>query len=190
MPDLNEHLQKVKIASRKLVNLSDETIQKVLLDLADTLVAESYEILTENQKDLDKMDKNDSKYDRLKLTTERLEGIAGDIRNVAELDYPVGKVLEERTLESGLKLSKVTVPLGVIGIIYEARPNVTFDVFSLCFKSGNACVLKGGSDAHFSNTKIVQLIQSVLEKHELDPNIIYLAPSEREAVQDIAGQSQ
>ncbi len=182
---MEEALKNVKNASRTLVNLTDEKIQEVLLDLADTLVAEGDLILSENQKDLDKMDESDPKYDRLKLTTERLNGIADDMRSVAKLDYPVGEILEERTLESGLKLSKVTVPLGVIGIIYEARPNVTFDVFSLCLKSGNACVLKGGSDAEFSNTKIVQLIQSVLEKHQLDPNIIYLAPSEREAVADI-----
>ncbi|MBN2096191.1 glutamate-5-semialdehyde dehydrogenase [Candidatus Peregrinibacteria bacterium] len=185
MSDLTKNLKKVRTASRTLVDLSDDMIRKVLFDLADTLVAEGDSILAENQKDLDKMDENDPKYDRLKLMPERLEGIAADMRNVAKLEYPVGKVLEERTLENGLKLSKITVPLGVIGIIYEARPNVTFDVFSLCFKSGNACVLKGGSDAEFSNTKIVQLIQSVLKKHELDPNIIYLAPSDREAVKAI-----
>ncbi len=185
MQNISENLKSVKAASRSLVNLTDDTIQKVLSDLADILVAEGDSILTENQKDLDKMDANDPKYDRLKLTSERLEGIAADMRNVAKLDYPVGKVLEEKTLENGLKLFKVTVPLGVIGIIYEARPNVTFDVFSLCLKSGNACVLKGGSDAELSNKKIVQLIQSVLEKNQIDPNIIYLAPSEREAVKAI-----
>ncbi|MBU1017543.1 glutamate-5-semialdehyde dehydrogenase [Patescibacteria group bacterium] len=185
MSDLTEKLKNVRKASRTLINLTDEVIQKVLLNLADTLVREGDSILSENQKDLDKMDESDPKYDRLKLTPERLEGIADDIRNVAKLEYPVEKILEEKTLENGLKLSKITVPLGVIGIIYEARPNVTFDVFSLCFKSGNACVLKGGSDAEFSNTKIVQLIQSVLKKHQLDPNIICLAPSEREAVKEI-----
>jgi len=185
MSDLTDSLKNVRKASRTLVNVSDDTIQKVLSDLADTLVAEGDSILAENQKDLNRMDADDPKYDRLKLTSERLDGIAADMRNIAGLDYPVGNVLEERTLENGLQLAKITVPLGVIGIIYEARPNVTFDVFSLCFKSGNACVLKGGSDAEFSNTKIVQLIQSVLKKHQLDPDIIYLAPSEREAVKAI-----
>jgi len=185
MPDLKDELQKVKKASRSLVNVEAETINQVLNDVADELLRVGEAILAENQKDLDRMDENDPKYDRLKLTKERLEGIAGDIRNVAKLDYPVGKILEERTLENGLKLSKMTVPMGVIGVIYEARPNVTFDVFSLCFKSGNACVLKGGSDAEFSNTKIVQLIQNVLKKHQLNENIIYLAPSQREAVQEI-----
>ena len=185
MTKLYDELKNVKTASRTMVNLNVETINEVLVDLADTLISEKDGILSENRKDLERMDENDPKYDRLKLTTDRLQGIADDMRNVAKLDYPVGKILEERTLESGLKLSKVTVPLGVIGIIYEARPNVTFDVFSLCFKSGNACVLKGSRDAHFSNTKIVQLIQSVLKKHQLDPSIIYMAPSEREAVNDI-----
>lgn len=185
MPELSDHLSAVKTASRTLVNLEADTINQVLSDLADELLKEGKAILTENQKDLDRMDQNDPKYDRLKLTKERLEGIAGDIRNVAKLEYPVGKILEERTLKNGLKLSKTTVPMGVIGVIYEARPNVTFDVFSLCFKSGNACVLKGGSDAEFSNKKIVQLIQNVLKKHKLNKNIIYLAPSEREAVKEI-----
>jgi len=185
MDEIKNSLIKVKNVSRLLINLDEEKINEVLLDLADTLLSESDGILSENQKDLDRMDESDPKYDRLKLTKERLEGIASDIRNVAGLEYPVGRVLEERKLENGLELSKVSVPLGVIGVVYEARPNVTFDVFSLCFKSGNACVLKGGSDAHLSNTKIVQLIQEVLKKHELNENIIYLAPSEREAVKDV-----
>ncbi len=185
MNEINSHLNQTKIASRTLVNLDADKINQVLLDLAGALLDTADEILAENQKDLDRMDKSDPKYDRLQLTKERLECIASDIRNVTKLDYPVGKILEERTLENGLELSKITVPLGVIGIIYEARPNVTFDVFSLCFKSGNACVLKGGSDAESSNTKIVQLIQSVLKKHDINENIIYLAPSDRESVNDI-----
>ena len=185
MTDLKINLKQTKTASRILVNLDAAKINQILIDLADSLLLSADEILAENQKDLDRMNKNDPKYDRLQLTKERLDGIAADIRNVTKLDYPIGKILEERTLENGLKLSKITVPLGVIGIIYEARPNVTFDVFSLCFKSGNACVLKGGSDAESSNTKIVQLIRSVLKKHDLDENIIYLAPSDRQSVNDI-----
>ena len=185
MIDIKTHLQATKTASRTLVNLDAEKINQVLSDLADVLLDSDDEILVENQKDLAKMEPSDPKYDRLQLSKERLDGIAGDLRNVAKLDYPIGQVLEDRVLENGLGLSKITVPLGVIGIIYEARPNVTFDVFSLCFKSGNACVLKGGSDAENSNTKIVQLIQSVLKKHKIDENIIYLAPNDRELVKDI-----
>lgn len=185
MADIKIHLQKVKTASRTLINLKEDRINKVLLSLADTILKSADEILTANQKDLDRMDKNDPKYDRLQLTKERLFEIAADMRNVAKLNYPVGKVIEKKTLKNGLKLSKITVPLGVIGIIYEARPNVTFDVFSLCFKSGNACILKGGSDAEKSNTKIVQLIQSVLKKHQIDENIIYFAPGDRNSVNEI-----
>jgi glutamate-5-semialdehyde dehydrogenase len=126
------------------------------------------------------MDKADPKYDRLKLSEERIKGIASDIRNVASLPYPVGRILSETVRPNGLKISKISVPFGVIGIIYEARPNVTFDVFSLCLKSGNACILKGGSDAIDSNTAIVGLIRDILKKHDIDENTLTLLPSGRE----------
>ena len=119
---------------------------------------------------------DDPKYDRLKLTVQRIQDIAGEIINVAALPTPLGKVLEERTMDNGMHISKITVPLGVIGIIYEARPNVTFDVFSLCLKSGNACILKGGSDAEFSNKAIVKLIRSVLKQHGLPENVLNCCP--------------
>src|SRR5690606_41038281 len=118
------------------------------------------------------MPESDPKYDRLKLTEQRIKDIANDLRNVSRLSSPLGITREERTVKSGLKLKKVTVPLGVVGIIYEARPNVTFDVFSLCLKSGNACVLKGGSDAEYSNKFIVDLIKQVLSEHGVDPQVI------------------
>lgn len=178
-----EDLKKVQSASRGLVE--EEKVNQVLKSLAQALRAERQTILEENQKDLEQMDSNDPKYDRLLLTGERLEAIAGDIENVAALPSPLGRVLDERTLPSGLELKRVTVPIGVIGIIYEARPNVTYDVFSLCFKSGNACVLKGGSDAHYSNVASVGLIQKVLEEHGIDKNVIYLAPKDREVVAEI-----
>jgi glutamate-5-semialdehyde dehydrogenase len=119
------------------------------------------------------------------LTTARIKDIANDLRNVAGLPSPLGITLEERTLNNGMKLKKISVPLGVIGIIYEARPNVTFDVFALCLKSGNACLLKGGSDAEFSNTWIVSLIRSVLQKNNVDPDIITLLPSDRAATTEM-----
>jgi glutamate-5-semialdehyde dehydrogenase len=131
------------------------------------------------------MDSQDPKYDRLKLTEERIEGIASDIENVANLPSPVGKILKETIRPNGLKIKKITVPFGVIGIIYEARPNVTFDVFALCLKSGNACVLKGGSDAIYSNQAIVSIIQDVLKKFNIDENTVSLLPAGREETNEM-----
>ncbi len=167
-------------ASRALNLLTDDTINKVLNAVADEAIAATDMIIAENQKDLAAMDKSNPMYDRLLLTTERIKGIASDMRNVASLPSPLGKVIEKRALYNDLELSKVSVPFGVIGIIYEARPNVSFDVFSLCFKSGNACVLKGGTDAFNSNLAIVNLTKSVLKKFDLDENIIHLLPAGRE----------
>ncbi len=182
---IEKQLQKVLEASRKLNLVEEETIKKVLLDLATEAEAKIDFILNENQKDLERMDSEDPKFDRLKLTSERIEGIASDIRNVAGLESPVGRVLKETSRPNGLNIKKITVPFGVIGIIYEARPNVTFDVFSLCLKSGNACVLKGGSDAIYSNTAIVSIIQNVLKKHNLDENTVTLLPAGREETNEM-----
>ncbi len=172
-------------ASRKLNLISDELINKVLHAVADEAIAKTDVILDANQKDLDAMDKSDPMYDRLLLNADRIAGIASDMRNVASLPTPLGKVLEQRTLPNGLNLSKISVPFGVIGIIYEARPNVSFDVFSLCFKSGNVCVLKGGTDAYHSNLAIVTLIQEVLERFGMDKNVIHLLPAGREATAEL-----
>ncbi|MDR0231769.1 MAG: glutamate-5-semialdehyde dehydrogenase [Dysgonamonadaceae bacterium] len=173
------------IASRKLNLISDELINKVLHAVADEAVVKTDMILAANQKDLATMDKSNPMYDRLLLNADRIAGIASDIRNVASLPTPLGKLLEQRTLLNGLNLSKISVPFGVIGIIYEARPNVSFDVFSLCFKSGNTCVLKGGTDAYHSNLAIVTLIQEVLERFEIDKNVIHLLPAGREATAEL-----
>lgn len=167
-------------ASRTLNLLDVETINAVLNEVADAAVAATDTILAENAKDLARMDKEDPKYDRLQLTAERIEGIAADIRNVANLSSPVGRVLSENERPNGLKITKMAVPFGVIGIIYEARPNVTFDVFSLCLKSGNACVLKGGSDAIDSNTVIVSVIREILKKYNINENVLTLLPAGRE----------
>jgi glutamate-5-semialdehyde dehydrogenase len=172
-------------ASRSLNLVSDETINQVLLAVAFEAVIQAESILSENAKDLAAMDKSNPMYDRLLLTKDRLEGIAADIRNVAQLPSPLGKLLMESERPNGMKISKITVPFGVVGIIYEARPNVSFDVFSLCLKSGNACVLKGGTDAHNSNSAIVKLIQSVLDKFGLDTNTVTLLPAGREAAADL-----
>jgi len=182
---IKETFQKVLNASRKLNLLEEGKINEVLRALADAAEAGTEKILVANQKDLDRMDPKDPKYDRLKLTPERINGIAADIRNVATLPSPLGRILMETNRPNGLKISKVSVPFGVIGIIYESRPNVTFDVFSLCLKSGNACVLKGGSDAIDSNTAIVEIIHSVLEKFEINTDILALLPAGREATAEL-----
>jgi len=177
--------ENVRNASRELVTIKPETINGILLALADEAEKQTPYILAENQKDLDLMDAADPKYDRLKLSEDRIKGIASDIRNVVKLPSPLGKMLESRDLPNGLKVSKVTVPLGVIGIIYEARPNVTFDVFSLCLKSGNACILKGGSDAKFSNEAIISVIKKVLADFNVNTATGELLPVDREATHEM-----
>lgn len=172
-------------ASRLLNMVSDETINHVLLALADGALTQTEDIVSENAKDLVAMDKANPMYDRLFLNKERIEGIAADIRNVASLPSPLGRTLMETVRPNGMKITKVTVAFGVVGVIYEARPNVSFDVFSLCLKSGNACVLKGGTDAYNSNLAIVKVIQNVLVRFGLDKNTVTLLPAGREATAEL-----
>ncbi len=174
-------LKRVQIASRELIGLADETIQVILNEVADLSWESRADILAANQLDLDRMDPKDPKYDRLLLDEDRLIGILEDMRRVAKLPSPLGQFLEDRILDNGLQISRVAVPIGVIGVIYESRPNVTFDVFSLCLKTGNACVLKGSRDAKDSNLAIVRIIIEVLKKHGLE-DVLYLAPAERESL--------
>lgn len=174
MSTITSSLAKTKEAGKSLGHLPDKTVNAVLNDLARALITNQKKILAANAKDLRRMKENDPRFDRLALSPARLKDIAVDIQTVAGFPSPLRRVLEKRTRPSGLHLTKVSVPLGVIGIIYEARPNVTVDVFSLCFKSGNACVLKGGSDARDSNRALVSVIQSVVKKHRVDPNVILL----------------
>ena len=182
---IEKQLQNVLLASRKLNLVEAETVNKVLIELAIQARKKCGFILNENKKDLERMDPQDPKYDRLKLTGERIEGIAADIENVANLPSPAGIILKEEVRPNGLKIRKISVPFGVIGIIYEARPNVTFDVFALCLKSGNACVLKGGSDAIYSNNAIVAVIQNVLKQFGLDENMVCLLPAGREETNEM-----
>ena len=182
---LESTFKSVQEASRKLSQLKEEKVNQILTSLADKTEKNTAKIIAENRKDLERMPENDPKYDRLKLTEQRIHDIANDLRNVATLPSPLHLKLEQRTLKSGLLLEKITVPLGVVGIIYEARPNVTFDVFALCLKSGNACILKGGSDAEYSNKYIVNLIQEVLVGQAISPNIIALLPADRAATQEL-----
>ena len=171
----------IQIASRSINLLTDDQINNILLAVADAAVAQTDYILAENAKDLARMDKADPKYDRLMLTEKRIKDIASDMRNVATLTSPLGRLLSENTLPNGLKISKVSVPFGVIGIIYEARPNVSFDVFSLCLKSGNACILKGSTDAFDSNSAILKVIHSTLDNLNVSRDIVTLLPPDREA---------
>jgi len=177
--EIHDKLQTVLDASRKLNLISDGQVTAILNDLANEAEKQAEFILAENKKDLARMDPSDPKYDRLQLTAGRISDIAADIRNVAAMESPVGKIQHE----NGMSIKRITVPFGVIGIIYEARPNVTFDVFALCLKSGNACVLKGGSDAIDSNSAIVSIIHRVLENHEIDKNTVCLLGAGREEAQ-------
>ena len=178
---LKETFEKVKRASKSLALLSDEQRNEILLAVAEAIINNKQRILEANAQDLAKMSKDNPLYDRLQLTDCRLEGIASDMRNVATLPSPLGHITKQKTLANGLHLCRVSVPFGVIGMIYEARPNVTFDVFSLCFKSGNACVLKGGKDADSSNREEVALIHEVLEKYGVNKDVVALLPATHEA---------
>lgn len=178
---LKETFESVKRASKTLALLSDEQRNEILLAVADAIINQQERILKANGEDLAKMDPSSPLYDRLQLTESRLQGIAADMRNVATLPSPLGHITKQKTLPNGLRLCRVSVPFGVIGMIYEARPNVTFDVFSLCFKSGNACVLKGGKDADCSNREEVALIHEVLERFGVSSDVVALLPATHEA---------
>lgn len=175
----------IKLASRHLASLGAETINSLLVDMADAVERGTEAILAANAHDLGRMDPADPKYDRLRLTAERISDIASDCRNVASLPSPLGRVLSHRVLENGLDISRISVPFGVIGVIYEARPNVTLDVAALCLKAGSAVVLKGGSDAEESNKAICAVIHNILFEHGLDPATVTLLPATREATAEL-----
>jgi glutamate-5-semialdehyde dehydrogenase len=178
---IEETLAKAREASRTVTTLSDHTTGKVLLQVADAIDANSRYILNANKEDLFKMDPENPKYDRLMLTAERIAGITSDMRNVARLPSPLGHVLSSVVRPNGMQIDKVSVPFGVVGVIYEARPNVTADVFGLCFKSGNVAVLKGGHEADASNRAIADVIRDVLTLNGLPREACTLLPVGREA---------
>lgn len=183
--DHQKQFKLVAEVSKTLNLLTEEKINQILKDLAKETANKMHYILSENLKDLKIMDANDPKYDRLLLNEERIQNIINDINNVINLPSPVGRILEEKTLPNGLHLTKQAFPFGVIGIIFEARPNVVFDVFSLTLKSGNASILKGGSDASYSNQAIVNIIQEVLDANAINPNICTLLPNDRESMEQL-----
>ena len=176
-----------KAASRCLQTLPEGKAAAVLEAVADAILAEGDALLEANRLDLARMDRSNPLYDRLMLDKTRLEGIAADMRHVAALPSPLGRILDDRILPNGLHLRKVSVPFGVIGVIYEARPNVTFDVFSLCFRSGNATLLKGGRDAEQSNLAAVALIRRVLREQGVDEHAVALLPATHEAAEELLG---
>lgn len=182
---MTDIFRKTKDASLYLAQLSDADKSAVLHAVADAIKHDTDTLLEANAADLSRMEKSNPLYDRLLLTPSRLDNIASDMRHVACLPSPLGHITCERTLDNGLHLRRVSVPFGVIGVIYEARPNVTFDVFALCLKSGNACILKGGKDADDSNKAAVRLIKNVLEKHGISPDIINLMPATHEATHEM-----
>ena len=182
---MNEIFAKTKKASRTLAALTDNERNEVLTAVADAICSQKDRILKANSRDLQRMEPANPLYDRLQLTNARLDGIAADMRKVTTLPSPLGRILKETTLPNGLHLQRISVPFGVIGIVYEARPNVTFDVFALCFKSGNACVLKGGKDADDSNHEEVAIIHEVLRQKGINEDVVTLLPATHEATAEM-----
>ncbi len=183
--NLEQTFQQVKGASRGLVLMSDEQKNRALMAVADAIEAHRDALLAANAEDLARMEPTNPLYDRLQLTSERLAAIADDMRHVAQLPSPLGRETNARVLPNGLRLRRVSVAFGVVGVVYEARPNVTFDVFALCLKSGNACVLKGGRDAQSSNTKAVEIIQNTLREMGIDEHVVALLPATHEATAEM-----
>ena len=178
---MKESFQRTKDASRMLAVLDNDTRNQVLVTVAQAIRQQKERLLRANSADLAQMDKGNPLYDRLLLTEARLDAIANDMENVSRLPSPLGRTLLEKVLPNGLRLRRVSVPFGVIGVIYQARPNVTFDVFSLCFKSGNACILKGGKDADNSNREAIALIHETLDTLHISPDVVALLPATHEA---------
>src|SRR5688572_11502856 len=176
MNGINEILKGAHKSAMSIQNAEDEQIKNILFNLADELMASRAMLLEANAKDLSKQSPDNPRNDRLMLNEQRIKGIAESIRKVAGLPDPTGKIIEQRTLPNGLKLKKIAVPLGVVGAIYESRPNVTFDIAALCLRSRNACVLKGSSDAENSNEAAVSIIKKVLQINDIDPDVVTLLP--------------
>jgi glutamate-5-semialdehyde dehydrogenase len=183
--EIQENIKSTYSASKVLQNTSIEIINNVLIDLSEIIKSQVIEIQAENKKDLNLMNPSDAKYDRLLLTEKRITDLASALIHVAGLDYKFGQITEERTLESGIKLQKLSVPMGVIGIIFESRPNVTIDVAALCLKSGNAAILKGGKEAFYSNTFLVNLIHKALIKNNLPASLVQLFPTDRQYLNEL-----
>ncbi|WP_353134017.1 glutamate-5-semialdehyde dehydrogenase [Pseudopedobacter sp.] len=185
METINHILKSASEATRVIKNISASKKEEILNDLANELLLHTDRIIAENVKDLAKMDNGNPKKDRLLLNSDRIKGLADSLKEVAVLEDPTNKIISDRVLKNGLHVQKKTVPLGVVGVIYESRPNVTIDVAALCIRSGNVCVLRGGSDAYHTNICLIDIIKSVLKRHQVDENIVQLLPVEREFVAEL-----
>jgi glutamate-5-semialdehyde dehydrogenase len=185
MESIQGLLEQAQAATRSVKGLPDQQKQQLLQRLAAHIVEHTAAIVTENAKDVEKMSAEDPKMDRLVLNETRIKQLADSLHEIALLPDPANQVLLDRTLANGLHVQKRTVPLGVVGVIYESRPNVTLDVAALCIRSGNVCVLRGGSDAFFTNTILVSLIQDVLKEFKVDVNAVQLLPVDRALIADM-----
>lgn len=185
MKSITPLIVKTSIASVSLKSVTEKQLKAALLSMAKLLEANSGVLIRANKKDLAKQSPDNPRNDRLLLNEQRIKNIAASIRTISKLPDPSGKLLESRTLKNGLLLEKVTVPLGVVGAIYESRPNVTFDIAALCIRSRNGCVLKGSSEADNTNKAAIALIKKALKENEIDPDCVTLLPPEREVVQEL-----
>lgn len=190
MDTIINQLKAVKETSHRLKLLTNTQRKDVLLSLASHLRKACHKIIAENKKDLLLMEQDDPRYDRLLLSEERINAIADDVELVGSLPDPLGTIIEEQVRSNGLRIQKVSVPLGVVAVIYESRPNVTIDVFSLCFKAGNACALKGGKEAYHSNKCLISLIHQTLQEHDISKSAVYLLPPEREATHQLLNATE
>lgn len=185
MENITKQLEGALAATRDINQVDSDKKQLVLQDLADALLKNVEAILLENKKDVQLVDINDPKRDRLILNEDRIQALAKSVLDVAQLPDPSGQLLSKRILENGLLLEKKAVPLGVVAVIYESRPNVTIDVAALCLRSGNVCLLRGGTDAFHTNSVLIEIIQQILLKNQLNPNIVQLLPTDRKFVQEL-----
>lgn len=185
-----EQLQAAAKAKQILQQLAPDTKITILNAIADGLVAHTADILQANKIDLDRMSDDDPKKDRLLLNSDRLKGLADSVKQIAQLADPTDQLLLKKILPNGLEIEKITVPLGVVGVIYESRPNVTIDVAALCIQSGNVCLLRGGSDALYTNEALLKVIHNILELHGIATTIVQLLPVERKHVSELLEATQ
>jgi glutamate-5-semialdehyde dehydrogenase len=183
-------LQAAAKAKQILQQLAPDTKITILNAIADGLVAHTPDILVANKIDLDRMPDDDPKKDRLLLNSDRLKGLADSVQQIAQLADPTDQLLLKKTLPNGLEIEKITVPLGVVGVIYESRPNVTIDVAALCIQSGNVCLLRGGSDALHTNEALLKVIHDILEQHGIATTIVQLLPVDRKHVSELLEATQ
>ena len=172
-------------AAIDLRNSTDKQIKAALQSMADGLLLNAGTVLKANAKDLAKQDVDNPRNDRLMLNQQRIKNIAKSIRNISKLPNPAGVKLQEKILPNGLQLQKFSVPMGVVGAVYESRPNVTFDIAALCLRSQNGCLLKGSSDADETNKAAIKIIKNALLQNNINPNCVTLLPSDREAVKEL-----